>query len=322
MELDPKLISVKLKLQYVEKFKQETAFDAISEGDKGELLQHIAPLVHLNDEDELAKRFDNFMYGLMLASMEQMPSFKRAKKVLCEIAGLLSRKISIPQVKEKLDFIQEIQTDEFWKVNDVLQFERVRQELRGLMSFLDQDQGGRTITTHLTDSIIDQQEGVQLDVAYDFEDYREKVNRYIGEHGNTLAIHKLTHNIKLTQGDYQELERILTTELGSKEDYQREFGDTPFGLMVRKIAKLDHEAAMQAFSEFINDQSLNQRQINFVHKIINHMEQNGYMENVAVLQKPPFDKPISFLKLFDVRTRTALMKAINDVRENAVTVAG
>ena len=46
------------------------------------------------------------------------------------------------------------------------------------------------------------------------------------------------------------------------------------------------------------------------------------MENVAVLQKPPFDKPISFLKLFDVRTRTALMKAINDVRENAFTVEG
>ena len=322
VELDPKLISVKLKLQYVEKYKQETAFDAISEGDKGELLQHIAPLVHLNDEDELAKRFDNFMYGLMLASMEQMPSFKRAKKVLCEIAGLLSRKISIPQVKEKLDFIQEIQTDDFWTANDVLLFERVRRELRELMKFLDQDQQGRTVTTHLMDFITDQKENIQLDAAYDFEDYREKVNRYIGEHGNTLAIHKLTHNIKLTQGDYQELERILTAELGSKEDYQREFGDTPFGLLVRKIAKLDHEAAMQAFSEFINDQSLNQRQINFVHKIINHMEQNGYMENVAVLQKPPFDKPISFLKLFDAKTRTALMKAINDVRENAVTVAG
>lgn len=61
--------------------------------------------------------------------------------MLCEIAGLLSRKISIPQVKEKLDFIQEIQTDEFWKVNDVLQFERVRQKLRELMRLLDQDQG-------------------------------------------------------------------------------------------------------------------------------------------------------------------------------------
>ena len=44
------------------------------------------------------------------------------------------------------------------------------------------------------------------------------------------------------------------------------------------------------------------------------------MENVAVLQKPPFDKPISFLKLFDVRTRTALMKAINDVRDRKSVV--
>ena len=82
------------------------------------------------------------------------------------------------------------------------------------------------------------------------------------------------------------------------------------------MTRLLHSVRSVAFSEFINDQSLNQRQINFVHKIINHMEQNGYMENVAVLQKPPFDKPISFLKLFDVRTRTALMKAINDVRED------
>lgn len=84
------------------------------------------------------------------------------------------------------------------------------------------------------------------------------MNRYIGEHGSTLAIYKLTHNIKLTQGDYQELERILTCELRSREDYKREFGDTPFGILVRKIAKLDHDAARQAFSVFINDESLNQ----------------------------------------------------------------
>ena len=161
-----------------------------------------------------------------------------------------------------------------------------------------------------------------MDPAYDFEDYRAKVNRYIGEHGDTLAIYKLTHNIRLSQGDYRELERVLTNELGSRDDYQREFGDTPFGLLVRKIAKLEHEAAMQAFSSFINDQSLNQRQIAFVLKIINHIEQNGYMENVADLQKPPFDKPVSFIKLFDAKTRIALMKAINEVRDNAVNVAG
>ena len=54
----------------------------------------------------------------------------------------------------------------------------------------------------------------------------------MNENGDTLAIHKLTHNIPLTDGDYQELERVLTSELGSRQDYEREFGDTPFGLLI------------------------------------------------------------------------------------------
>lgn len=319
--LNPELISVKLRMQYVEKYKKQDAFLSISEGDKGELLTQIAPLVQSEETDEFAKRFDNFMYGLILAHIEQMPAFKYAKKQLCDTASLLERKANIPQIKEKLPLLQEIHTDVFWDANDILLFEKVRKELRGLIRFLDEDDGGqKRIITKLTDPIIDSQEGVQLDTAYDFEDYRAKVNRYVNEHGNTLAIYKLTHNIPLAAGDYQELERVLTSELGSKEDYKREFGDTPFGLLIRKIAKLNHEAAMQAFSAFINDQSLNQKQIAFVKKIINHIELNGYMENVSELTKPPFDKPVSFIKLFDAKTRTALIATINQIRENAVQI--
>lgn len=319
--LNTELTAVKLKLRYVEKYKKESAFALLSEGDKGELLQHIAPLIQVDDTDELAKRFDNFMYGMMLAWAEHTPVFKYAKKQLCSIASALEQKVSIPQIKEKLDVIQSINSDGFWNANDILLFEKIREELRELIKFLDSDAGKEPIITRLTDPIILQQDGEQLDSAYDFEDYRKKVNRYIDEHSNSLVIHKLTHNIRLTNDDYQELERIFTSELGSKNDYEREFGDTPFGLLVRKIAKLDHEAAMQAFSKFINDESLNQRQIAFVHKIINHMEQNGYMDNVSDLQKPPFDKPISFIRLFDAKTRTALMQAINAVRDNAVNTA-
>lgn len=319
--LNTELTAVKLKLRYVEKYKKESAFALLSEGDKGELLQHIAPLIQVDDTDELAKRFDNFMYGMMLAWAEHTPAFKYAKKQLCSIASALEQKVSIPQIKEKLDVIQSINSDDFWNANDILLFEKIREELRELIKFLDSDAGKEPIITRLTDPIILQKDGEQLDSAYDFEDYRKKVNRYIDEHSNSLVIHKLTHNIRLTNDDYQELERIFTSELGSKNDYEREFGDTPFGLLVRKIAKLDHEAAMQAFSKFINDESLNQRQIAFVHKIINHMEQNGYMDNVSDLQRPPFDKPISFIRLFDAKTRTALMQAINAVRDNAVNTA-
>ena len=37
--------------------------------------------------------------------------------------------------------------------------------------------------------------------------------------------------------------------------------------------------------------------------------------------KPPFDKPIPFMKLFDQKTRTALVATINQVRDNAVQIA-
>ena len=257
----------------------------------------------------------------MIAQIEQMPSLKIAQKQLRDIGTLLERKVSIPQVKAKLPIIKEVNTDAFWNANDVLLYERVRKELRDLIKFLNDVDPRKPIITRLSDPIIDQKEGDPMEPGYDFEDYRAKVNRYVNENGNALAIYKLTHNIPLSAADYSELEHVLTSELGSKEDYEREYGDTPFGLLIRKIAKLDHEAAMQAFSQFINDQSLNQKQIAFVHKIINHIEQNGYMENVTELQNPPFDKPISFVKLFDARTRAALLAAINKVKENAVVIA-
>ena len=320
--LNQDLVSVHLKLQYVEKYKIKEAFNIHSEGDKGELIKEIAPLVYLDDADEAAKRFDNFMYGLMIAHLEGMPSFKYAKSQLCNTAALLEKKATIPQIKARIDLIKQINTDEFWAANDILLFEMMREDLRDLIKFLvDGDGRGKSIiTTNLVDPVIAEQEGEQLATAYDFEDYRKKVNRYVEEHGNTLAIHKLKHNIPLSIGDYTELERILTSELGSKEDYQREFGDTPFGLLIRKIAKLDHDAAMEAFSTFINDESLNQKQIAFVMKIINHIEQNGYMDNVADLQKPPFDKPVAFIKMFDAKTRMALIQKINEIKENAMRI--
>ena len=321
LALNTDLIAVRLHIQSVEKYKKPGAFNYISEGDKGELMQQIAPIVHLDDNDEFAKRFDNFMYGLVIAQIEQMPSLKNAQKQLRDIGTLLERKVSIPQVKAKLPIIKEVNTDAFWNANDVLLYERVRKELRELIKFLNDVDPRKPIITRLSDPIIDQKEGDPMEPGYDFEDYRAKVNRYVNENGNALAIYKLTHNIPLSAADYRELEHVLTSELGSKEDYEREYGDTPFGLLIRKITKLDHEAAMQAFSQFINDQSLNQKQISFVHKIINHIEQNGYMENVTELQNPPFDKPISFVKLFDARTRAALLAAINKVKENAVVIA-
>lgn len=318
--LSDDLVSVRLQKQYVEKYRKRESFKALSEMDKYELTKYIAGLITSNDTDEFAKRFDNFMYGLMLANIDQLPKLGYFQKQLILTAELLEKKSTIPQVKAKLTLIKDVQTDAFWENISILTLEVVRQELRELMQFLVDDHTRPKIFTRLDDPVIDKQEGEVLDAAYDFEDYKKKVNRYIEEHKNDTVIYKLNHNLPLTKQDYDELERILTQELGDSEDYKREYGDTPFGLLVRKIAKLDHESAMAAFSTFINDSPLNQRQIEFILKIINHIENNGYIEDVKILMKPPFDKPFSFIKMFDAKTRTAILQTIERIKNNALQV--
>jgi type I restriction enzyme R subunit len=85
---------------------------------------------------------------------------------------------------------------------------------------------------------------------------------------------------------------------------------------------MEAEAANAAFSEFISDQTLTQAQIVFVKKIINHIVQNGYIDNPSDLMNPPFDRPQSFIKLFDGSKRTQIVEAVKRVKDNAVNIVG
>lgn len=319
-DLSYDILSVRLKTEYVEKYRKAENWTSLSDMSVLELERHIAPLITSTEIDEFAKRFDNFMYGLMLANIDKLSTLTYLKKQLSLTAEGLEKKALIPQIQQKITLIKDIQTESFWKNISILTLETVRKELRDLIQFLNDGVNRPSIFTSLNDPVTGKDEGKALDVAYDFEDYRKKVNRYVEEHRNDEVIYKLNHNLPLMQEDYQELERILTQELGDSEDYKREYGNTPFGLLVRKIAKLDHESAMSAFSTFINDSSLNNQQIEFILKIINHIENNGYIEDIKILMKPPFDKPFSFIKMFDQKTRNALIQTIEGIKKNAIQV--
>lgn len=316
--LNPELVSVKLQLQHVETYKELAAFVYLADDDKRNLHDYLAPLVFMDDVDEYAKNFDNLMYGLMLAQIEASQQFSRGKRQLITISASLGKRASIPQVNEKIQLIQTIQTDEFWQDVSLLTLENVRAALRDLIKFIVDSGENSIVYTNLSDNILGVKEGDALGPAYDFEDYKRKVNRYIENHKDTTAIYKLRHNMPLTLVDYKMLENVFTGELGTEQDYKREFGNTPFGLLVRKIGKLEYAAVMQTFSEFINDQSLTQQQIVFVKKIIDYIAQNGYVENMAELIKPPFDKPVSFIKLFDQTKQQRLVQLVNIIRDNAV----
>jgi len=127
--------NVKMQLQYVEKYKHQEAFVCLLDQDKSNLVMYLAPIVYMTDTDEHAKRFDNLMYGLMIAQLEESQQFKKGKRHLMDMASTLLQRATIQQVKEKLNLIQSICTDEFWECAGLLDFETVRKELRSLIKF-------------------------------------------------------------------------------------------------------------------------------------------------------------------------------------------
>lgn len=313
--LNEELVAVRLHRQAVEKFKQERAYTCISEGDLSVLTSEIAPLVRNDEADVDALRFDAFMYGFMNALCEGYTTANHANR-LTSISMKLQGKVTIPQVKEKLPLLQEITETDFFKDISVLKLEEIRVALRGLIRFIQGGEARKDVITHLADPITEMKYGVTASPGEDFTDYKLKVERYVRDYGDSLVIQKLHRNLPMTEFEFAELERIFTHELGNTGDYERAYGDTPFGLLVRKLVKLDHDAAMDAFGNFINSEHLTEQQISFVHKVVNYIVENGYMEPKALTQ-PPFDRPQSFVRMFNAKQQMGLIAIINGIKRNA-----
>ena len=316
--LNGELTAVKLQRRWVEKYRRSEAFDDLSQGDKGELMDHIAPLVFSDDDDEAAKRFDNFIYKLMLDSLSGAPA-SSGRMSLVQTADSLLRKVNIAKVKQQEAFLKSVSDESMLQDMNVSILEEIRQKLRGLIKFIASKGSERVIFTDLHDVVKEEKEVYAVQPSVNLQDYRSKVSRYVEEHMNDPAIYKLRHNVPLTAADMAELERVFTEELGSRDDYRRTFGQAPLGIMVRRIAKLDRAAAMKVFSEFINDENLNQQQIAFVNMIIDYIEQNGSIEDKSILIKAPFDKPGRIQDLFGVDEIVKMSNLLNGLHDNAVT---
>lgn len=319
--LNPALVSVRLRLRAVSRYREAEAYVCLSEGDVATLSREVAPLVREPEADEATKRFDALMYGVMLSKVEGTPAFAQLRRQVCTMAKTLMRKASIPQIAERLETLRSVGDEAFWEQGDLLAFERARLALRELARFLEQGERHQ-VFTDVTDRIVRVAEGGTLPQGETFDAYHDRVERYLREHAEDAPIYKLTHNLPLTAEDFEALERILFHELGTKADYDKTFPNIPLGLMVRRVAHMDREAVVQAFATFINAHALNQSQIAFVQRIITYVTQNGAVEDFGIFARPPFDRPARLTTLFGEQECQAIGGILQSLRENALTPQG
>lgn len=290
-----------MKLKFIHTYNQKNSWDDLTDQKKRELEEHIAPLIAAIDDDELAKRFDYLMLTIEYADLRGMIASKPKMKVV-STADRLSMKGSIPLVKHHEALILKVQTDEFWEVANIFDYEVVRKAFRELIKFIDWAQT-RDYYTNFTDEILSVQENEGEYSVNDLQSYRKKVNIYLKARQDDIVVYKLRHNKKLTQEDIKHLEKILWEELGSKDDYKSEFGDQPMLKLVSRIVGLEPSAANDAFSEFLSDESLNTDQMKFVKLVVDYVITNGVIDK-HILNEQPFSQLGNLVDLFSDKMET------------------
>ncbi|MDU6361064.1 MAG: DEAD/DEAH box helicase family protein [Clostridiales bacterium] len=319
--LNPDSFRVRMHQRYVETYKNKDVWQNLGVGSIAELKEHIAPLITLLDEDELAKRFDYLIYTVNLAYLQKKNPSKPIKSIV-KTAEELSKLGTIPQVMEQKYIIEKVQTDEFWESADVLELEEVRLALRELIKFIERKKQ-KIYFTNFKDEILEVNENNAMYNANDLKDYKKKVEHYLKAHQDELAIYKLRNNKQLTKEDLKTLERIMWEELGTKADYEKEYGDTPVNKLVRKLVGLDRGAANEAFSNFLSEEKLNVVQIRYVKLIVDYIVANGMIEDNRVLMEEPFRSLGSITTLFKDNMEDAreIMGIIQQIKNNSETIA-
>lgn len=314
-ELNRDNFAVKQHLRFVEQYNDERTYDILTEEKLNQLRAELTPLI-LPDEDEAsAVRFDALLYGIELAYLADK-TYTRAKKDLVKRVAGIAVVANIPEIAAQSELIENILHGTYLERAGIHEFEYIRQNLRDLMKYI--PRGSAVYTTNFTDEILST-EWTEADLENDdLKNYKAKAEFYIRKNQDAPAIAKLRSNLPLGESDVQELEQILWSEVGTKEDYEAEYGQKPLGELVREIVGLDMNAAKAAFSRYLNDTNLDARQIYFVNQIVEYIVHNGMLRDLRVLQGPPFDRQGSLGEVFqDFSLWQGIRQVIDQINANA-----
>ncbi len=203
---------------------------------------------------------------------------------------------NIPEIMVQAELINKILHTNYLEEAGIEEFEHIRESLRNLIKYIPKTQ--IRYDTNFEDNILSI-EWKESDLENDdLINYKAKAEFYIREHQDNVAVVKLKSNIPLTEEDIKSLEEILWSEVGTKQDYESEVGKKPLGEFVREIVGLDMNAAKAAFAEYLNDISLDSRQIYFVNQIVEYIIHNEIMKDLSVLQESPFADKGSVVEVF------------------------
>ena len=315
-ELNKDNFAVRQHLKYVERYAEPDSYNALTYEDTLLMGQELAPLITPEEDDAKALRFDALMYGIELAYLAGK-KYAKARSDLFKKVSAVASVANIPEIMAQAELIDKILHTDYVETAGINEFEHIRENLRDLIKYIPVSKAH--YDTNFDDEILSvdwKESELEND---DLKNYKAKAEFYVRQHMDDTVIAKLKSNVPLTAEDVQALEKALWSEVGTKQDYVAEYGQKPLGEFVREIVGLDMNAAKEAFAQYLNDASLDSRQIYFVNQIVEYIVHNGMMKDLSVLQEAPFTDHGSIVEVFtDLTVWMGIRNTIEKINLNAV----
>ena len=315
-ELNRDNFAVRQHLKYVDLYSKENNYQTLTYEDTLIVKQELAPLIEPEEDDAKALRFDALMYGIELAYLAGK-KYSRGRHDLLKKVSAVASIANIPEIMMQAELIDKILHTDYLDTADINDFEHIRESLRDLIKYIpivkvryDTDFDDEILSMEWKESELEND---------DLKNYKAKAEYYVRQHQDNEVISKLKNNIPLKASDIDVLEDILWSEIGTKQDYEAEYGDKPLGEFVREIVGLDMNAAKTAFAEYLDETYLDSRQIYFVNQIVEFIVHNGMMRDLSVLQETPFTDQGSIVEIFtDLTVWMGIRRCIDQVNANAL----
>ena len=314
-ELPRDNFAVRQHLKYVALYSSEENYNALTYEDTLIVREEVAPLILPDGDEASAVRFDALMYGIELAYLVGKKYTRARSDLHKKVVGIASV-ANIPEIQAQSEFINMILHTDYVDAAGINEFEEIRERLRNLMKYL--PHSNVRYDTNFADELLSIEWNESELENDELKNYKAKAEYYIRQHQDNIAIAKLKTNQPLTAADIATLEEALWQEVGTKQDYEQEYGSKPLGEFVREIVGLDMNAAKEAFSEYLTNTSLDDRQIYFVNQIVEYIVHNGILKDFSVLQESPFTDRGSVVEVFtDMTVWMGIRKVIDTINANA-----
>lgn len=320
-------VLVRPHLRLVERFAQPEAWQTLDESTAQEVVDNLAGLPSSEqDSDVDAKSFDLLVLRYQVALLDGDDAAGEGYRLrIQEIAEQLRGKDKIPAVQKQLEILDAVAGDEWWQDVTLPMLDVLRQRVRGLVALIEKTRRN-PVYTDFQDTL-EEIRDVELQPrapGTDLVRFEKKVQAFLQQHLDHVAIERLRRNKPLTEADLASLESMMIEHgVGDhsvlEEAAERNQG---MGLLIRRLVGMERADVTHLFADYLNESTHTVDQIRFIELVIDELTHNGAMDP-GRLYEPPF-LDVSYAGpevLFEDDELSHIIDISSRIRENAIPEA-